>query len=542
MKGLFLDDQRRAIEKLRGIWPGTLITRYFDRWVKERPDATAIVAFRDADGSSTCLTWRELARRVSALAAGLRARGIDKGDVVSFQLPNGWEFIALHLACVRLGAVTNPLMPIFRRRELAFMLAHAESRLLVVPERFRGFEHGALARELQPSLPALKEVLVIGDSFEELLAHHAANDSFMSGSAMHPDDVVQLLYTSGTTGEPKGAMHTSNTLIGTTLKFIERMRLGASDVVLAPSPLAHQAGFEYGMLLAVLLGVPIVTMDVWNAARAVELIEEHKATYTFAATPFLADLASFPDLAQRRIDSFRLFVTSGAPIPPPVVAAARERLGATVVAGWGMTETGIATTTLLSGHKVLDSDGIALPGEEVRIVDENNAEVPRGVPGELRFRGAALFVGYLKRPELYNVDAEGWFDTGDLARMDEEGYIRVCGRKKDIIIRGGENIPVLEIESALYRLPEVQETAIIAMPDARLGERACAYVVPRPGQTLTLERMREHLAAEGVSKHFWPERLELVEAMPRTPTGKIQKFVLRDTAKGFVNPPEGKDP
>jgi cyclohexanecarboxylate-CoA ligase len=535
VEGVFLDERRLELERSRGIWTNRVITDYFDRWVADRPDATAIIAFRDEDATTTRLTWRELAQAVTAIAHGLAACGVAKGDVVSFQLPNWWEFVAVHLACVRIGAVSNPLMPIFRHRELSFMVAHAESKVFIAPTRFRGFDHGALALTLKRELPSLGNVFLVGGDGE-----HSFGDSLLAGmqsgmiepgTKLGPDDVVQLLYTSGTTGEPKGAMHTSNTLIGTTLTFAERMQLGSHDVVFMPSPLAHQIGFEYGLLVSVLLGAPLVLMDIWSPARAVEMLEEHRATYMFAATPFLADLASFPNIETRALDPFRLFVTSGAPIPPVLVRAAQERLGAHIVAGWGMTECGILTTTNLSGHKVHESDGYPLPYEEVRIVDEQGNDVLREQEGTLKIRGPALFVGYLKRPKLYDVDADGWFDTGDIARMDLQGYIRICGRKKDIIIRGGENIPVVQIESALYKMPQVAEVAIVAMPDARLGERACAFVVARSGKRITMKDVRSFLADDGIAKQFWPERLEIVEQMPRTPTGKIQKFVLRELAK-----------
>jgi cyclohexanecarboxylate-CoA ligase len=532
---MFLDERRFAIERSRGIWPDRILTDYFERWVTEKPDQTAVIAYRDEDASTTRLTWRELAARVIAIAAGLTARGISRGDVVSFQLPNCWEFIAIHLACVSIGAVSNPLMPIFRRRELSFMVRHAEAKVFIAPTQFRGFDHGALALELQREIPSLEYVFLVGAADEHSFARALlAGEGALTGeppARLDPDDVVQLLYTSGTTGEPKGVLHTSNTLIGTMLTFAERMKLGAGDVVFMPSPLAHQAGFTYGLVVAIVLGLPLVVIDIWNPDRAVELMVTHGATYTFAATPFLADLAGFPDIEKRALQSFRLFVTSGAPIPPVLVQSAQERLQATVVAGWGMTECGILTTTPLSGHKVLESDGNALPGEELRIVDEQGNEAPRGQAGTLKIRGAALFVGYLKRPQLYDVDGEGWFDTGDIARRDEEGYIRICGRKKDIIIRGGENIPVVQVENALYKMPGVLEAAIVAMPDDRLGERACAFVTLRPGCIITIEDVRAFLAAEGVAKQFWPERVETLEAMPRTPTGKIQKFVLRDRAK-----------
>jgi cyclohexanecarboxylate-CoA ligase len=537
VEGVFLDERRLELERSRGIWPDRVATGYFDRWVAHKPDDTAIIAFRDEDATTTRISWRELARAVTAIARGLAERGVAKGDVVSFQLPNWWEFVAVHLACVRIGAVSNPLMPIFRHRELSFMIAHAESKVLIAPTRFRGFDHGALALALARELPSLGHVFLVGGegdhSFADTLLAGMQGGAIEPGAKLGPNDVVQLLYTSGTTGEPKGAMHTSNTLIGTTLSFAERMQLGSGDVVFMPSPLAHQIGFQYGLLVSVLLGAPLVLTDIWNPARAVGLMEEHRVTYMFAATPFLADLASFPNIETRALDAFRVFVTSGAPIPPVLVRSAQEKLGAHIVAGWGMTECGILTMTDLSGHKVHESDGYPLPHEEARIADEHGNEVLREQEGTLKIRGPALFVGYFKRPKLYDVDAQGWFDTGDIARMDLQGFIRICGRKKDIIIRGGENIPVVQIESVLYKMPQVAEVAIVAMPDLRLGERACAFVVLRPGGRMTMKDVRTFLADDGVAKQFWPERLEILEQMPRTPTGKIQKFALREIAKGL---------
>lgn len=537
MDGIFLDDARLAREAERGIWPGHVVTDYLDQWIEMRPDDTAIIAFREEDRTTTRLTYRQLNDRVAAIASTLAELGVRRGDVVAFQLPNWWEFVAVYLGCVRIGAAANPLMPIFRHRELAFMLALAESKVFIAPAKFRGFDHASLARALVQDVPSLQHVLLVGgegeDAFEARVAQSATACPYASGAALAPNDVTQLLYTSGTTGEPKGVMHTSNTLLGTVRKFADRMDVRTSDVVFMPSPLAHQLGFAYGILLTQLMGIPLVLLDVWNPASAAELIERHRATFTFAATPFLADLAGFPGIAERRLDSLRLFVSSGAPIPPAIVQATQERLGVTVVTCWGMTECCSVTMTPPSGYKVLESDGCVLDGEEVRVVDASRKELPRGVEGTLQIRGAALFVGYLKRPRLYALDPDGWFDTGDVARMDAEGYIRICGRNKDIVIRGGENIPVIEVESALYRMPEVADAAIVAMPDPRLIERACAFVTVRPGQSLTLARLRQHLAEEAVSKHFWPERLEIIDEMPRTPTGKIQKFVLRERARTF---------
>jgi cyclohexanecarboxylate-CoA ligase len=491
----------------RARWPQRVATDYLERWVSEKPDATALVSWRTEEEAETRLTWGQLARRAAAAAAMLERAGVRRGDVVSFQLPNWCEFVALYLATVRLGAVANPLMPIFRRRELAFMLRLADARAFVVPERFRGFEHGALARELAAELPGMR---LLGLDFG------APREEFLRGARLRPDDVTEVLYTSGTTGESKGVLHTSNTLLSAVHEFVGHMKLGESDVIFMPSPLAHQLGFMYGMLMSLVLGVPMVLIDVWRAARAAQLIAAHRVTFAYASTPFIADLIE----TRERLPSLRVFASAGAPIPPAIVQAAREKLGLSVAASFGMTECGTVTCTPPDGSRAAESDGRALPNGEVRVVD-----------GRLQVRGASLFVGYLKRPQLYNLDADGWFDTGDLARMDTEGYIRICGRSKDVIIRGGENIPVVEIEAALYRMPEIADAALVAMPDARLQERACAYVTLRAGKTLDLAALCRRLDAEGFSKHFWPERLEVLAEMPRTPTGKIQKFVLRELAK-----------
>ena len=538
MQAVQVDARRIALERERGIWPDRVLTDYLDRWIDERGNATAIIGYREESGTTTRLSWRELGERVARIAQGLAARGVGKGDVVSLQLPNWWEFVAVHLACLRVGAITNPLMPIFRHRELSFMIGHAESKVFIAPSRFRGFDHGALARSLSYELPLLEHVFLVDgdgpDSFEEALLAAPADPAFARGTPLDGNGLVQLLYTSGTTGEPKGVLHTSNTLLGTILQFIERLQCDDREVVFMPSPLAHQAGFAYGLMLGVVLGVPIVLLDIWHPRRAAELMEQYRATYTFASTPFLADLAQFDGIEQRDLRAFRLFVTSGAPIPPVVVKQARQNLGVKVIASWGMSEVCSATTTLLSEHKVEESDGIAMPGSEVKVVDDQGNEMPRGQQGSLRVRSAALFVGYLKRPQLYGVDEQGWFNTGDIARMDDEGYIRICGREKDIVIRGGENIPVVEIEAALYRMPGVLEAAIVGMPDPRLGERACAFVAVQAGAQIDMTSMRAFLEGQQISKSFWPERLEILEQLPRNPTGKVLKFVLRQMAQKLV--------
>jgi cyclohexanecarboxylate-CoA ligase len=530
--------------KRLGFWRDRLLLDDLDAAAARSPGAPAITDDNSVTGQRTVLTWRELARRVECIAVGLARLGIERGDVVSYQLPNWWQFAALHLACLRIGAAANPLMPIFRERELTFMLNLAESKVLVVPRRYRDFDYPAMAAGLRAHLPRLKHVVTVlgegGDSFEALLLGTQAQPgeaaALFAGRRLGPDDVIQVLYTSGTTGEPKGVMHTSNTLFSNLTPYIGRLGLSGSDVVLMASPLAHQTGFMYGVMMPVALGCPVVLQDLWNADRAADRVAGEGVTFTMASTPFLADLT---DCAERRPEAFRslrIFLAAGAPIPRVLVRRAREHLGAHIVSAWGMTENGAVTTTKLDDppQQVFESDGCALPGMELRTVDALSHPLPVGEEGRLQVRGCSNFVGYLKRPSLYGTDAEGWFDTGDLARLDAEGYVRITGRSKDIIIRGGENIPVVEIEGILYRHPGVAEVAIVAMPDARLGERACAFVVPKGGASLSLPDLAAFLQNEKVAKQYIPERVEIVPELPKTPSGKVQKFRLREAAKGFA--------
>jgi cyclohexanecarboxylate-CoA ligase len=532
--GVHLGAARLARERELGFWPDRVLTDYFDENIKQRPDAAAVISCRADADQETTYNWAELDGLVNRIAAKLRELHIAPGDVVSFQLPNGWQFIAVHLACVRIGAISNPLVTIYRARELEFMLRHVGAKLLVVPKNHRGFDHEILARQLQQKLPSLRHVLVVGgagdDTFDAMFKH-AATPAPRPVTRTRPDDIVKLMFTSGTTGEPKAVMHTSNTLLTAVAEARKRLQLTEQDVLFMPSPLAHSIGFLYGMMMAVCLGATLVTLDHWNVPTAIDLIERHRITYIFAAAPFLLDLVNAPDSESRALDSLRLFVTSGAPVPPALIARARGRLHAAIVAGWGMTETGFVTSTLPSMESAgIGTDGRPLPCSEVRVVDDDGREVARGATGRLQYRGSTLFVGYFKRPDLYAVDTDGWFNTGDLAVMNEAGYIRIAGREKDIIIRGGVNVPAVEVERLLYDMPQIREVAVVAMPDPRLGEKGCAFVSLQPGCRLTLRDIQEFMIARQTAKQYMPERLEILDELPKTPSGKIQKFILREKA------------
>jgi cyclohexanecarboxylate-CoA ligase len=392
-----------------------------------------------------------------------------------------------------------------------------------------------MAREVAAEVPTLQHTFAVGtaeSSFTKYFLNSEWDVGTLEGERPDPDELMQLIFTSGTTGEPKGVMHTANTMFANVVPFAARMNLTARDVGFSPTPLAHQLGYLFGVLTPLMLGGTIVLQDIWNPAMAARLIEAERVTYCMGATPFLNDLAHFDGITGHDVGSLRYFISGGAPIPPALVQTATLRLGCKVIAIWGMTEVSAVTTVLPDDppERASESDGTAMPHSEVRVADEGGERVATWPVRPVANARLNPVRGYFKRPQLYTVNEEGWLDTGDLARMDASGYIRITGRAKDIIIRGGENIPVVEIEAMLHGHPAVQMVAIVAMPDPRLGERACAFVLPRPGLSLAFEEMRRFLEIQRVAPAYLPERLVLLDAMPLTPAGKVQKFVLRERA------------
>ena len=533
---------RRAASIAQGLWHDRTINDDLDACAAGHPDKVALTALQVESGSVRRFTYRELAAMADRIAVGLSRLGVGRNDVVAMQLPNWWEFTLTYLACSRIGAVLNPLMHIFRERELSFMLRHGEAKVVIVPKVFRGFDHEQMVQALRPALPALKHVVVVGgtgaNSFDALLAGPAWEDEpdardILARSRPGPDDITQLIYTSGTTGEPKGVQHSANTVMANIVAYAERLNLGSNDVVLMASPMAHQTGFMYGLMMPIMLRASAVLQDIWEPRKAIELIRAEGVSFTMASTPFLTDLAKTVAETGASVPTLRTFVCAGAPIPGALVEQARKVLGTKIVSAWGMTENGAVTLIKLDDDDELafTTDGCPLPGVEVKVTDVDDTPLPPNQAGKLMVRSCSNFGGYLRRPQWNNTDAQGWFDTGDLARIDERGYIRITGRSKDVIIRGGENIPVVEIEALLYRHPAVAQAAIVAYPDERLGERACAVVVTKPGQSVDLAGLVEFLKAQKVALQYIPERLTVLDAMPATPSGKVQKFKLREMVK-----------
>jgi cyclohexanecarboxylate-CoA ligase len=525
-----------------GFWVDKNYDEFLQHAIMATPDKSALIAYRADRERPHRYTYTELGDAVARAAASLKRLGINRGDKISVQLPNWHEFVILTLAAFRIGATVNPLMPIFRQRELSYMLDFAEAKMLVVPKLFRGFDHAVMAKELKANLPKLEHVVVVdgegSDSFDAMLL---ATDERLHPppagdiGATAPDEMSVLMFTSGTTGSPKGVMHCLNTLMACNIALAERFHLGAPDTMLVCSPLGHMTGFAAGMLLGLKIGATQIFQDVWEPKRGVAIMADEKVTFSAGAATFLTDMCEAVAVGATKPAHLRTFLCAGAPIPPALIERVHRELGAVVCSLWGMTES--LSSTLTEPERALvkssTSDGRPLEGVAVRVQRLDGAPAAVGETGALKVRGAQMMLGYYKRSDMKPFDAEGWFDTGDLAYMDDEGYIRINGRLKDIIIRGGENIPIVEIEGLLFKHPAVLAAALVGYPDSRLGERACAFLILRPGQSLDLKAVQAYMAENKVAKQYWPERVEIVAEMPKTPAGKIQKFQLREQAKAF---------
>lgn len=536
------DEARHYREQ--GWWRDRTIAEDFLDAATRDPDKTAIISVGEQDVRRT-LTYRELADEVDRLADALYTAGVRPGEVVSMQLPNWWEFAAVHLACARIGAVTNPITPILRHREVEFILRRTASRVCIVPSVFRRFDYAKMLVEVARNVPSLEHIWVIDpdapagtDSFAGVVGRGDAAASRSRALCREPDGAAQIQFTSGTTGEPKGVVHTFNTLALSARAAPEALDLDHRDVVLMASPLSHNTGFMFGMSMPLMYGMTTIFMDTWVPDTALRLIEEQQVTFTMGSTIFVTDLCDAAERTGRDASSLRYFVCGGAPIPPVAVERTRRHLRTQLVAAWGMTENGIATITRPqdSDEIVQGTDGGPLPWVAVKVVDKAGATLPPGQIGRLLIKAANEHRAYLGRDDLHRESFhDGWFDTGDLARMTDAGYIRITGRLKDIVIRAGENIPVLEVEALLVQSPLVKEIAVIGLPHERLGERACAVVVAAdPSAPPDLTDLTAHLSAARMARHFWPEHLVVVDELPKTPSGKVQKYVLRESVLADV--------
>jgi len=516
-----------AAYRQAGQWRGETIWAAFAATTGRAGAKTAVVE------DTTRTSFGALAAATERLAGSLAALGLGSEDVVAFQLPNWTETLVVLLACARLGAVANPILPIHRRRELRFILGEAGARVLFIPGRHRDLDHRELIRDLRPELPALEHVVVVRDDPAHGMRGWAALPAAAAPAPPAEAGAIALLiYTSGTTAEAKGVLHSHDTLLAEARSLEPVHGIGAADTVLMPSPLTHISGIVHALLVPAVFGSTVVLMDRWEAGDGLGRIAAERVTYMVGAPTFLRDLAHHPALATYDTSSLRLFSCGGADVDPALVRDAAARLGCVAKRAYGSTEFPTITTTGPDDppERRVDSDGRPIGAAEIRLVDEDGRPVAAGCEGEILARGPECFLGYRNpalNPEAFTAD--GWFRTGDLGTLDGAGYLRITGRKKEIIIRKGENISARELEELIAAHSAVAEVAVIGLPDPAAGEIACAVLRARAGaRAPSLAELAAHLTAQGLSRRKLPERLEVVEDFPRTASGKIVKRALRD--------------
>ncbi|GIH09813.1 cyclohexanecarboxylate-CoA ligase [Rhizocola hellebori] len=515
---------------------GRTVLEHLRENADRHPNRPAVICWHTDGRQPERLSYAELAATVERLAAGLVRLGVRRGDVVTVQLPNCWQLVAVSLACARVGAAAGPVAPIMRRRELEFMTRLTESPVYIGMATHRGHSYDEMSAEVARAVPTLRHRILIGAAstpgaldFDADLLGPAGSDEFQEAG---PDDLAQVMFTSGTTGEPKGVMHSHRTLYAINRRQIEVLGLSADEVTAMGSPTTLQGGYTWNFIMPILMGACAVQVDAWDPALMLRIFEEERVTFFYGAPTFLADLIREQQREPRDISALRAFGTGSAPVPPVLVEQARDVLGCRVYAVWGMTENGCVTVTRPEDPlmRAAQSDGTPVPGMRIRIVNQQTGEPVTGeAVGLLQVRGENQCLGYYRRPELYqqSMTLDGWFDTGDLARDDGYGGIRIVGRVKDIIARGAEKVPVVEVEAALLRHPAIRDVAVVGYPDPRLGERACAVIVA-DGTPPTLGDLRAHLIGLGMAKPYWPERISILDELPKTPSGKVQKFILRE--------------
>jgi cyclohexanecarboxylate-CoA ligase len=518
-----------------GVWENRLTDDYLRRIAEDDPERLAVV--------DRARTWSygALNSAVDRLANALLRHGIHRGEVISWQLPNWTEALIVHHAALRIGAVSNPIIPIYRHTEVQFILTQTQSRILFIPASFRGFDFPGMVADLRADLPHLESVVVVGGgSYDNTLDFSAlldCADDQVPAVERDPNDVALLLYTSGTTSAPKGTLHTHNTLDYENRSIIDFYALSETDVVFMPSPVGHITGILYGMQLPFILGSSVVLQDVWEPGRALQLIERHRCSFALAATPFLHALIHHRGLRNHDLGSLRVFACGGADVAPGLIKQATADLGCMVSRIYGSTE--FPTATGSNADDALDkrahTDGRPIGMAEVRIIGADGNDVPRGVSGEVVLRGPELFVGYFDETLNASVfTSDGWFLTGDLAVLDSDGFLEIVGRRKDIIIRGGENISAKEIEDHLSEHPKIADVAVVAMPDPVMVERVCAVVVTEDHARLELSEITTWLRDRQIAIQKIPEHLVLTSELPRTASGKVQKFRLREQLRNRV--------
>lgn len=521
-----------------GFWQNETMFDIVERQAATLPDRAFVF------DSTTQLTYGELRDQALRLGLGLRRAGVRPGDRVAAQLPNWTEFVLIATALSRVGGILVPVMPIYRDDEVAHVLRQSGAKAAITCETFKNFGYLEMFQSLRGECPDL-ELLIAARGSESSgvpsldslrVEGDLADIAAELGEGPSPDDGFLIVFTSGTTSRPKGCFHTFNTLRASAGGIVKSLGYTQDDVQFGPSPITHSTGIITSCLLPLITGASSHLMEAWDPVDGLRRIKEYGCTVTVTATAFLQMLMGAYDPEQHDASSIRFWVCAGAPIPSAVVHNAQKVLsGGRVLSLYGRSENMLTTmcTAEDDPDRSATSDGSALAGASVQIVDTDGNEVPRGTEGDIAYKGPSHMLEYFRDPEATAelFTSAGYSRSGDLGFMDEDGYVRVTGRLKDIVIRGGLNISAREIEEYLLDHPAIANVAVVGMPDERLGEKVCAYVVPAAGATLTLDEVVAYLRERKVATPKLPERLEIVENFPMTATGKIQKHLLRDDIK-----------
>ncbi|HDI7944849.1 TPA: medium-chain fatty-acid--CoA ligase [Escherichia coli] len=528
---LTFNEQRRAAYRQQGLWGDASLADYWQQTARAMPDKIAVV-----DNHGASYTYSALDHAASCLANWMLAKGIESGDRIAFQLPGWCEFTVIYLACLKIGAVSVPLLPSWREAELVWVLNKCQAKMFFAPTLFKQTRPVDLILPLQNQLPQLQQIVGVdklapATSSLSLSQIIADNTPLTTAITTHGDELAAVLFTSGTEGLPKGVMLTHNNILASERAYCARLNLTWQDVFMMPAPLGHATGFLHGVTAPFLIGARSVLLDIFTPDACLALLEQQRCTCMLGATPFVYDLLNVLEKQPADLSALRFFLCGGTTIPKKV-ARECQQLGIKLLSVYGSTESSPHAVVNLDDplSRFMHTDGYAAAGVEIKVVDDARKTLPPGCEGEEASRGPNVFMGYFDEPELTAraLDEEGWYYSGDLCRMDEAGYIKITGRKKDIIVRGGENISSREVEDILLQHPKIHDACVVAMPDERLGERSCAYAVLKaPHHSLSLEEVVAFFSRKRVAKYKYPEHIVVIEKLPRTASGKIQKFLLR---------------
>ena len=502
------------------------------------------------DPSGVTFSYEELDKEVDRLARGLLEEGVAKGDKVGLWMPNIPEWVVAYYAVARVGAVVVPMNTRYKTHELEYILDDSEATTLFAVDAFARIDYLQMIGEIRPKLPNLKHVVIVGaagqtgTAYEEVVrsGRETVNDGTLveREAACDPTDNVFILYTSGTTGNPKGAMLSHHNIAKNAEQVTEVLHTTEEDVFLLAVPFFHCFGCVMGIAGSITWGAAMVPMQVFKPEEALELVERFGVSVLYGVpTMFVLELEEArkgkKDGSRYDVSSLRTGIMAGAPCPVEVMRGTMNELGCNVSIAYGLTEASpVSTMTRFddSIERRVETVGRALDGIEVKIADDDHKPVPTGEMGELACRGYNVMLGYYRAPEVtaQTIDEEGWLYSGDLATIDEEGYVQIVGRKKDMLICGGFNVYPAEIEEYLFTHPKVQNVSVIGAADDVFGEVAAAYVIPREGQTIDPQEVVDFCVGE-IANFKVPRYVVVVDAFPMTQSGKIQKFRLREIAK-----------